>query len=568
MQNSRVNAFNDAVIRYRLPVILATLLISLVASLGISKLILRTEFDLYFSDDDPQLANHRKVTSLFGNGDDFVLLLGKESGNLLNSADLEAIRQITEESRQIDFVRRVESVSNAEVAKFSEDEVQISNLINRSQTDVNPGQLAATIQSQANIYGRLIGKDFNYAFVYLHIYPPDYSFKTIAHVYQQYETLAQQWKLRFPQLKFYAVGQIPLKQTMIRAMQHDLTKLLPLTVLVGAAMLWMLTRSFLSMLAGSLSVILPSTVAIGIASYFGFVFNQTSIMCASMIFVISMADTIHISTSYALGCKQGLTSKEAIRQSLDHNFTSVFYTSLTTFVGFLGVMICDSPPFQLLGGVAALGILVAWLLVITLLPALLSYIPPRAFVNTPSTEKSLSALARFALKHQRAFRWSFVVVTGFATLFVFQNKLNSNPAEYFGPHYQLRQAVDFIQEKSSASSQLSIVIDTKVRDGALAFEVADKLIQLEEKLRQDKRIVYAASLYDGVKSLAGENWNETGFNDTFTLLEMAQKSNDAMRTWLSSDRRYALISVGVTRLDNQGLLDLEQDVYAWLKEQR
>ncbi|MGI9280234.1 MAG: MMPL family transporter [Endozoicomonas sp.] len=71
----------------------------------------------------------------------------------------------------------------------------------------------------------------------------------------------------------------------------------------------------------------------------------------------------------------GKEKSDAIVQSLTVNRLPIVLTSITTAVGFLSMNFSDSPPFNDLGNITAMGVIAAMLISLTLLPAMLKVLP-------------------------------------------------------------------------------------------------------------------------------------------------------------------------------------------------
>jgi predicted RND superfamily exporter protein len=61
-----------------------------------------------------------------------------------------------------------------------------------------------------------------------------------------------------------------------------------------------------------------------------------------------------------------------MQESLRINFQPILLTSVTTAIGFMSLNFSDAPPFRDLGNIVALGVMLAFVLSVTLLPALMT----------------------------------------------------------------------------------------------------------------------------------------------------------------------------------------------------
>ena len=95
---------------------------------------------------------------------------------------------------------------------------------------------------------------------------------------------------------------------------------------------------------------------------FSFEINVVVMAAPIMIMTLAIADCIHLHTSYVNSRLDGLDTKTAWARSIDSNWIPVVITSFMTAAGFLSLHFSDSPPYRVLGYIAATGVIVACIL--------------------------------------------------------------------------------------------------------------------------------------------------------------------------------------------------------------
>ena len=140
----------------------------------------------------------------------------------------------------------------------------------------------------------------------------------------------------------------------------------------------LLLRSVLGALSIIIAFVFIVMNTMGVAGWLGTVFSPANSGVPIIIMAVSVAHSVHIVTATLMGMGNGLDRDKAIAESLRSNAWPVFLTSLTTAAGFLSLNYSDSPPFRILGNLVALGVACAFIYSMTLLPALLSFLPLRA----------------------------------------------------------------------------------------------------------------------------------------------------------------------------------------------
>ena len=118
-----------------------------------------------------------------------------------------------------------------------------------------------------------------------------------------------------------------------------------------------------------------------------------------IILTVAIANCVHVLTTYAQSLKEGQSKKEAMANSLKINLQPVFLASATTAIGFLTMNFSEVPPFNHLGTLVAIGVLLSFALSITFLPALVTLLPKSRAKFKESDGKNFTRYRRFC--HQK-----------------------------------------------------------------------------------------------------------------------------------------------------------------------
>ncbi|MFT7465558.1 MAG: hypothetical protein ACI9EF_003927, partial [Pseudohongiellaceae bacterium] len=152
-----------------------------------------------------------------------------------------------------------------------------------------------------------------------------------------------------------------------------------------AVLLALIFRNPVGVLAPLAVVILSVAGMVGFAFGIGDLFNNMTMVSPNMLTAVGIADAIHLVAAWAVLRRQRPGKHAVIVEVLRRNTLPVFLTSITTTVGFLSLTVSDIVPVRMLGYTAAVGTIFAWLLSMTLVPALLSLAPEPKNIK-PQTE--------------------------------------------------------------------------------------------------------------------------------------------------------------------------------------
>ena len=147
--------------------------------------------------------------------------------------------------------------------------------------------------------------------------------------------------------------------------------------LATTLLLWLCLNSLVYALCTLVVSFLGILLTIGTVGWSGFAFNQISNMGPLVVLTIAMAHGIHIISIYLQGLHEGLSKLEALEQSLRLNIQPVTLATVTTAMGFLSLNYCSSAGIYGFGNAVAMGVVWAYLVTLTLLPALIMWVPTR-----------------------------------------------------------------------------------------------------------------------------------------------------------------------------------------------
>ncbi len=107
----------------------------------------------------------------------------------------------------------------------------------------------------------------------------------------------------------------------------------------------------------------------------GFPVHIMSSMIPIFLMPIAILDTVHVMSEVSDRYTEELGKKATIRLVLKELFPPITFTTITTAVAFASLALAPIPPVQVFGLFIALGVIIAWLLTLTMLPAAAGLIP-------------------------------------------------------------------------------------------------------------------------------------------------------------------------------------------------
>ena len=116
-------------------------------------------------------------------------------------------------------------------------------------------------------------------------------------------------------------------------------------------------------------------MTLGTHAWLGIPLNQISRLGPLVVFVIALADGIHVVSIYAQELSRGMNKTAAMIRSLQVNLRPVTLATITTTMGFLSLNYSSSPAIFGFGNIIAIGVVWAFVLTFTLLPTMILLLP-------------------------------------------------------------------------------------------------------------------------------------------------------------------------------------------------
>lgn len=436
-------------------------------SVGALRLDLTTNYRAFFRDTDPQLLEFIQFQDAYGKDDSVLFVLAPAEGDVFWADNLAAIHALTEAAWQIPYARRVDSLTNFPYSRADGDELTVDDLV------AEPGALDAAgrrlVRERAladpRLVGRLVAPDGAVAGVYVTIELPGIAPRDeVPRVAEAARALAETIRAEHPDIGLHLTGISIMDEALGSIPLRDMLLLMPLVFVVIFAAMTLLLRQWQLVAAIFAVMLLAIGAAMGIAGWAGLLLTPPSAVAPVIILTLAVADATHIVVNFEDGRRLGLDARNAVADSLRLNLAPVTLTSLTTALGFLGLNLSASPPFQHLGNLVALGVGCAYLLSLLFLPALVLVLrlpaPASGHAAFGAAPASMSRLGDRVIRHRRPLLIGGVLVTVGLAALIPRNELDDAFVEYFSPDVDFRQATDFASAHLTGLYQLELVLDS------------------------------------------------------------------------------------------------------------
>lgn len=566
--------------RWRWPVLLASLAGVLALASGGRFLEFRNDYRIFFSKENPQLTAFEEMQDTYTKNDNVLIVLAPKNGDVFTPENLAMVADVTERAWQTPFSIRVDSLSNFQHTYAEGDDLTVADLVpdptgldadtvaRIREVALNEPLLVRRIVSPAghvtavNVTVELPGKDLN---------------SEVPEVVASVRDLAHYVGTAYPQVDVYLSGIVMMNNAFPEASKFDMQTLVPMALAVILFMVMLQLRGFTGTLGTFLVIILSIVAAMGTAGWLGIGLSPPVMSAPVIVLTLSVADCVHILTNWMQGMRHGLDKRAAMVESLRINFSPVFLTSLTTAIGFLSLNFSDAPPFRDLGNVSAIGVMAAWALSMTLLPALVTVLPSRVRVREGHKPVLMDRLAELVIANRQLLLWGMGTVAVVLIAFIPRNETNDVFVKYFDERIAFRTDTDFVVDNLTGMYFVDYSLDSEDTGGVAEPGFQEQVERFADWMRSQPEVLHVNTITDIMKRL---NRNMHADQDAWyrlpeerdlaaqylLLYEMSLPYGLDLNNQLDIRKQTTRVSVTLQTLSTNDMLAFEQRVYRWMQQ--
>ncbi|MEL7293449.1 MAG: MMPL family transporter [Pseudomonadota bacterium] len=564
-------------------VLLVTISLLVAATIGGKNLYFRGDYNIFFDGQNAQLRAFDEIQTTFAKSDNLAIVIAPSSGNVFEEKTLTLIQQLTKDAWQIPFSSRVDSLANYQHTEADEDDLIVEDLL-LDEYPLDASRIEKVRQialSEPVVKHSLISEKGDVTVVNVTVQLPEIDETAeVVQVVESANQLIDKYQQRYPDIEFHKAGIIAMNHAFMTAAQEDSATLVPTMLLVILAFLTVMLRSPLSVIATLIVIIGSVTATMGLSGWAGMFLSTATVNIPTLVMTLAVADCVHVIATMRQNFNKGLNKADAIDQSVAINFVPILITSVTTAIGFLMMNMSDSPVLRDFGNLAALGVMIACLLSVTLLPALLKVMPLRIKVSNPEQSKPsdfMDKLGDWVVKNRKALLpLSALVIAVSATLLPL-NKVNDESVKYFDTRSEFRRAADFMEQRISGMTTISIAIKTNQSQGIADPVFLQSIGDFSRWLRVQPETDHVATLSDVYKRL---NKNMHSDDELYyklpldrelaaqylLLYEMSLPYGLDLNNQINVDKSSIKMVVTIDNLGSVELVELENRIYDWFAQ--
>jgi len=352
-----------------------------------------------------------------------------------------------------------------------------------------------------------------------------------------------------------------------------------LAVLVTAAILLLFFRSFKAMFFSMIVVMIGVVWTVGIQVMLDYRITILTALIPPLIIVIGIPNCIFILNKYHQEYKKHGNQILALKRVITKIGNAIFLTNTTTSLGFGTFVFTDSKILVEFGVVAVCGIASVFLISITLLPIIQSFLAPPKERHTKHLERQwvqvvVEQLVEIVTRYRKAVYISTILITILATYGVTLMKTTGNIADDLPKDGSVYLDLLFFEENFKGVLPLEVTIDAMKKGSATKLSTLKRIDKLQDMIMEYPEFSKPLSIVEGLKFAKQGYYN--GNPKKYNLYNSQEKSfiapyllgsnnsSKLLDSYLDSNRQVTRLTaqmadVGTNRID-EILTDLKPRV--------
>jgi len=471
--DKRADRFFQLVTAFPKTILIAGLVLIIGAAVFIPTLEKDTRSDAFMPADHPALVYRNKVEEIFGLKDPMVIAVVNEGEKgVFNPHTLELVEWLTQRVEEVDNIdpERVTSLATENDIIGTQDGMLVEEFFETPPaTQQQADQIREAVMDFPLYLGSLVSREGNATLIVAELIDQTQAQK----VYAELLALVDQAPTEQGEA-IHIAGEGAVSGYMGAYIDADAQRLNPIAALIITLVLFIAFRSLRGTLLPNFIVLATVAISLGVMAAAGVSFFVITNALPVVLIGIAVADSIHILSQYyeEIARHPQDTPRQIVIRTMVHMWRPITVTTVTTMAGFFGLSLASMmPPMKYFGLFAMLGVGVAWLYSITVLPAGLSLLKLRQSPAYRSLgQKKQSQPDRFGLAMQFLGRWVVqhhilvlviaVVITTAGVTGAFKLELNEARITIFQKDEPIVKADTVINQQLDGVHYLDIVIET------------------------------------------------------------------------------------------------------------
>lgn len=457
-------------------IIAATLIVTVFFGWQASRITVDSSVEALLPQDDPERRFAREIRNLYGS--DEIGFIGVLADDVYQPAVLQKISRLTDDIAKVDGVAKVLSLTNVPDPVA---DVAAPPLVPKIPTNAAESAELRKKVADRPLYRKTFASDDGRAAA-IDIFFEEMDDDEFARrgIDQKIEAIVE--AARGPE-EIHYTGLPHMKVYTANALWRDLVRFVPITLAIIVVVLALCFRSLRGVTLPALTVVVSLIWTLGIMVLAGSHLTLGTTSLPPLVLVIGTAYSLHVLAEYYELAEPDRSMPEVVLETLRRVGPPSLIAALTTGIGFASIAINQIPSIRAMGVYSAIGITLAFVLSIVLLPACLALMPPPRRREIGDFSPGLAAFLRWigeaAVRRRRQMILGSLAVTMLALLPMPWIRVDSNFQSFFRADDPIRRATDAINTHLAGSAAFYVAIDGHEKNVLKTWDALHRIKDLQ-----------------------------------------------------------------------------------------
>lgn len=528
-------------------------------------------FEDYFPQNDPDLDFFVDFVKDFETDDNFYLIALESKSSVFDTSYLNRLHSLTQELRKVEHVKDVVSLSSIQYPIQTPFGIQFLPAVHRNNPD-RFEQDKKQIAEDERIIKMLVSEDFSSSIVNLKI-EDNVDLVASNKLVQDIESMVARYN--FDESHF--LGRAKFQKEMIDMATQEIIKSSVFAAILVLIIMIILFRRVVPVMITMFSIALSMSGFMCFMYLSGQHFNAMAGLFPVLMIIVSTSDIIHLLSKYMDELKKGVNKELAIRTTLRDIGLATLLTSITTSIGFATLLFSRLEPIQEFGINAAVGVLIAFVLIFIFCAVIL---PKYDLTHFERPNKKVSPWNNFiekwyqqVKKHPRTIS---IISAVFLILSLYGTSLiNTNYTLVSNLPIGKKVTTDYLyfQEEFAGYRPLEVAVTAAPGYQIENYEIMSDLAKLEDHMKSYgviRNIMSQTMIYKSIGRMLGGNQvaaytfpkDTATFNQYKELAKFAPSVSSTI--FLSKDGTKTRISSRIDDIGAESVQERVDSIDAWI----
>ena len=558
--------------RYRKVWIALTTVIAIIACALLPRLEFAFNFEQFFPEGDEDLEFFQRFVEEFETDDNFLMIAVQNEPSIIDADFLQRVRSFAHDCSSVQYVQSVQSLPTIQYPVWSGIGPQWKSLVPDPITDTI-GLQEKWVSDQRLVHN-LINDEANSTVVFIKT-EDGVQLNASKTIISQMKMLLDKYQLH----DYHMLGRAYFQSELSRLQFREILISTIVSGFLICIIMVLIFRKWRIILIALSSIGLALLVFLGLMSLWGRPMSMMAALYPILMLIVGTSDVIHIMSKYIDEIRKGNERKSALQITVKQIGLATLLTSITTAVGFASLLSSRIVPIQEFGVNSAIGVILAYVLLISFTCPLISLIPSRFLVHESNSKLSWDGFLHWCYdksrSHEKLIIYGFVAFVILSIIGISQIHTNYELKANLPKNSKITEDFEFFEKEYAGFRPLEIAVFLGQNTDIYDYELIKSVHDTEQYLRSLEPIKTSISMATLVNSLhqafsfmpltsASSLPDSTQYSYLKPLL--SQGPIWGSEALISADKRKTRISARIKDIGADNIKALSQEIDGWLEK--